>query len=179
MNKKLKTLQKYFHILPNLCTLYLSANLFDRVFSYLLVPFKKEEYVLKCKLKTENTRRLELINFIAESFKHLQFNPYQIGLAVCYADKFVTQLVNLGHKLNYRFMKSILIVSIAAAYKMTDDFCITNSKLEQIFGIQNISETELKYYDLVQYDLYFRKEDVEKYLILLFENIGSVFSFVN
>ena len=142
----------------------ISTKLFDKVFKFLIVPFSKEEATYREIFKNDEVRRAEMIYFMSKHLEHLKFNSYQIGLAVCYADRFATGLANQGFKFTYRLIKSVVILSITAAYKMTSDECYSTLTLERSFRIYNLDELEATYYELVNYHLYFTAEDIEKYL---------------
>ena len=66
--------------------------------------------------------------------------------------------------MDYKSIKSIFIVSITAAHKMTEDFCYSQESLEYLLEVHNLSNLECKYYELVSYELFVSRQLVEKFL---------------
>ena len=147
-----------------------SEDLFYKVFKFVLIPFQNEDISIQKKHISSRGRRKHLINFMKEKFEDLEFNPYQIAITTCYADKFLSRLSNKGYDFNYIFIKSILILSIIATHKMTSDNFYSTPTLEKYFQISNLGELENEYYALIDYRLFVSQQLAIKYLALLLEN---------
>ena len=145
----------------------ISKALYEKVLKHILVSINEEDKETNNGFNSYLSRKAKLISLMEEAYRDLEFNPSQIALTVCYADKFISSLTKKGHKFNFIFMKSILILSITAAHKMTCDFPYSTSVIEKYFEISNLGQLEGEYYELVSYEFYISSDEVEGYLKLL------------
>ena len=144
-------------------------NFYNNALESIIEPFEKETYKSKNKLISEEGRKIELIKLMAEYFEDLEFNPNQIALTICYADIFLTSLAEKGYKFNFSFLKSVIIIGVTPAYKMTNDVTYPNKTLEAYFKIKNLSQLEQEYSEMIDYKFYVSDGKVAEYLHLLMQ----------
>ena len=162
----MQTQHLHTHYSKEVCQSFVQL-LYKKVFQKVLIPFSKENNNDRHKLKSNKGRKDNLINLLEYTYGDFEFNSYQIAASVYYTDLFLSHFAEKGFKFNFKFLKSIIIVSIITCHKMTCDVVYTNSTLKEYFHVDNLAELEMEYYEMVDYNINLPLKKIFEYLDLL------------
>ena len=149
-----------------------SISMFEKILNPILISFENEPENIKKLFISNNQRRQQLINFMMKNFADLEFNPYQIATSAFYCHKFLSCLVKKCHKFSYMFLKSIIILSITAAHKITCDYVCPTKVLQKHFNINNLGALEKEYYEMIGYKLFAPENNIMSFynVLMVIEN---------